>query len=45
MNIAENSGPTGPVQEVNLAADWAPDSWQNYSAIQQVNYPDQDAVD
>jgi 3-deoxy-7-phosphoheptulonate synthase len=44
MNIAANSGPSGPVQEVSLAADWAPDSWQNYPAIQQVDYPDQDAL-
>jgi 3-deoxy-7-phosphoheptulonate synthase len=44
MNIAASSGPSGPVQEVNLAVDWAPDSWQNFPAIQQVNYPDPDAL-
>ena len=29
---------------MNIAADWAPQSWQNFSALQQANYPDQDAL-
>jgi len=29
---------------MNIAADWAPDSWQNFSALQQANYPDQKAL-
>ncbi len=29
---------------MNIAADWAPDSWQNFSALQQANYPDQEAL-
>ena len=29
---------------MNIAADWAPESWQNFSALQQANYPDQVAL-
>jgi len=29
---------------MNIAANWAPESWQNFSALQQANYPDQDAL-
>ena len=29
---------------MNIAADWAPDSWQNFAALQQANYPDQEAL-
>jgi len=29
---------------MNIATDWAPDSWQNFSALQQANYPDQEAL-
>ena len=29
---------------MNIAKDWAPESWQGFSALQQANYPDQDAL-
>ena len=29
---------------MNIATDWAPESWQNFSALQQANYPDQEAL-
>jgi len=29
---------------MNIAADWAPESWQKFSALQQANYPDQEAL-
>jgi 3-deoxy-7-phosphoheptulonate synthase len=29
---------------MNIAADWAPDSWQTFSALQQANYPDPEAL-
>ena len=29
---------------MNIAADWAPQSWQKFSALQQANYPDQEAL-
>jgi 3-deoxy-7-phosphoheptulonate synthase len=29
---------------MNIAANWAPESWQDFSALQQANYPDQDAL-
>jgi len=29
---------------MNNAADWAPGSWQNFSALQQANYPDREAL-
>jgi 3-deoxy-7-phosphoheptulonate synthase len=44
MNNAASSGPVSPVQEVNPAKDWVPESWQNFSALQQANYPDQEAL-
>jgi 3-deoxy-7-phosphoheptulonate synthase len=44
MNIAANSGPVRPVQEVNPATNWQPDSWQGLKALQQANYPDQEAL-
>ena len=44
MNIATSSGPVRPVQEVNPAANWQPDSWQRLKALQQANYPDQEAL-
>src|SRR5210317_2077558 len=44
MNSAASSGSTVPVQEVNLAADWKPASWQNVPALQQANYPDPEAL-
>jgi 3-deoxy-7-phosphoheptulonate synthase len=29
---------------MNIVADWAPDSWQTFSALQQANYPDPEAL-
>ncbi len=35
---------SGPVDPEHLAADWAPDSWQAFEALQQANYPDQQVL-
>ena len=32
------------MQEVNTTAGWEPDSWQNFPALQQATYPDQEAL-
>jgi 3-deoxy-7-phosphoheptulonate synthase len=45
MNTAAKSGPVSPVQEVNTATDWAPESWQDFPALQQANYPDKAALE
>jgi 3-deoxy-7-phosphoheptulonate synthase len=45
MNTSAGSGPVSPVQEVNPAKDWYPESWQKFTALQQANYPDQDALE
>jgi 3-deoxy-7-phosphoheptulonate synthase len=45
MNVAASSGPVRPVQEVKPVKDWKPESWQNFSALQQANYPDPEALD
>jgi 3-deoxy-7-phosphoheptulonate synthase len=29
---------------MNIATSWAPESWQKFSALQQANYPDQEAL-
>lgn len=44
MNNAARTGPASPAQEVNLAQDWKPGSWRNFPALQQANYPDQEAL-
>lgn len=44
MNIATSTGSVSPVQEVSPAQDWSPESWQSFPALQQANYPDQDAL-
>jgi 3-deoxy-7-phosphoheptulonate synthase len=44
MNVAASSGPARPVQEVKPVKDWMPESWQNFSALQQASYPDQEAL-
>jgi len=41
MNSTFSSGPAEPE---HLAADWAPDSWQSFEALQQANYPDQQVL-
>ena len=45
MNIAATKDPVSPVQEVASPADWSPESWQNFPALQQATYPDQEALD
>ena len=45
MNIAAPKDPVSPVQEVASPADWSPESWQNFPALQQATYPDQEALD
>lgn len=44
MKNAAKAGPGGPVQEVNLPENWEPDSWKNFPALQQADYPDQEAL-
>jgi len=44
MNIAATKDPVSPVQEVASPADWSPESWQNFPALQQATYPDQEAL-
>ena len=44
MNIAASKGSVSPVQAVDPAKDWAPDSWHQFPASQQANYPDADAL-
>jgi len=44
MNIANTHGHIPSVQEVNTPADWKPESWQNFPALQQANYPDHEAL-
>ena len=44
MNIAASKGSVSPVQEVGPASDWTPDSWQRHKALQQADYPDQEAL-
>jgi 3-deoxy-7-phosphoheptulonate synthase len=41
MKNAAKPGPTGPIQEVNVPKDWSSDSWKNFPALQQANYPDE----
>jgi 3-deoxy-7-phosphoheptulonate synthase len=45
MNNAASSSPVSPVQEVNPARDWRPESWQKFPALQQASYPDAAALD
>jgi 3-deoxy-7-phosphoheptulonate synthase len=45
MNIAANNGSVPPVQEVDPAKDWTPDTWQGFPALQQASYPDPEALD
>jgi 3-deoxy-7-phosphoheptulonate synthase len=41
MNNAAKPGPARSIQEVNVPKDWSPDSWKNFPALQQANYPDE----
>ena len=45
MNISAGSGSTAPVQDINPVEDWKPTSWQNFPALQQASYPDQEALE
>jgi 3-deoxy-7-phosphoheptulonate synthase len=45
MNSAASTRPVSPVQPVNPAPDWRPDSWQDFNALQQATYPDAAALD
>jgi len=44
MKHAVKSGSAAPVREVNLPENWEPGSWKNFPALQQANYPDQQAL-
>jgi 3-deoxy-7-phosphoheptulonate synthase len=44
MNIAASKGSVSPVQAVDPATDWAPDSWHQFPASQQATYPDADEL-
>lgn len=44
MNSAVSSSPVDSKQQSTSAHDWAPDSWQQFPALQQANYPDQQAL-
>jgi 3-deoxy-7-phosphoheptulonate synthase len=44
MNSNVSAGPVSPVQEVDPAPDWKPESWQQFEALQQATYPDQKAL-
>ena len=45
MNTAAKNRSVSPVQGVNPAPDWRPDSWQNFGASQQATYPDKATLD
>jgi 3-deoxy-7-phosphoheptulonate synthase len=45
MNSAASTRPVSPVQDVNQARDWRPESWQKFPALQQATYPDSAALD
>ena len=45
MNNAASTRPVSPVQDVNQARDWRPESWQKFPALQQATYPDSAALD
>jgi 3-deoxy-7-phosphoheptulonate synthase len=44
MNISNNSGQQRSEPAVNTPADWKPETWQNFPALQQATYPDQAAL-
>jgi 3-deoxy-7-phosphoheptulonate synthase len=44
MKLAESSSHKSSVQKVSPAGDWKPDSWKNFPALQQANYPDEEAL-
>ncbi len=45
MKKSTNPDRDGPVREVSLPKDWKPESWKKFPALQQANYPDQEALD
>jgi len=44
MKITEKSGQDRPVRGVDAPQDWKPESWKDFPALQQANYPDQEAL-
>jgi len=44
MKIAAKSGQGRPVEKVSVPQDWKPESWKDFPALQQANYPDQEAL-
>lgn len=44
MNSTSNPVQDSTQQPIESAPNWSPRSWQNYEALQQANYPDQDAL-
>jgi 3-deoxy-7-phosphoheptulonate synthase len=44
MNNAASSGKAPPAQEDKHVIDWHPESWQNFPALQQAVYPDQEVL-
>lgn len=39
------ANPLSPVQAVDPARNWKPESWRDFPALQQASYPDADALD
>jgi len=44
MNSVKSTNQRSSVQDTSPVADWKPDSWTAYPALQQATYPDQDAL-
>jgi len=44
MNSANKPSAVSPVQEVDPARDWMPESWRAFPALQQASYPDAAAL-
>jgi len=44
MKIAASSGSNAPVRKVSVQDDWKPESWKDFPALQQANYPDLEAL-
>jgi len=45
MNVTASSSNLSPVQQVDPAEDWRPESWRRFKALQQATYPDPVALD
>jgi 3-deoxy-7-phosphoheptulonate synthase len=44
MKISKKPGQDRPVPEINTPQDWKPESWKDFPALQQANYPDEEAL-